>query len=146
MPPSSHNKFSGKLKKTRVDKRIPCRVRDISTSQLTRVIEKTLTGTVVGFHAFGYDPAGNMTTMQKSGGTPNVVFVTTRAHNPLNQVTGLSGGGATLVRGVLNEPGSASIAKAGQPLVPARMTAGNTFEDELNLSTGQNTVTRSRAL
>ena len=109
-------------------------------SQLTRVIEKTLTGTVAGIHAFGYDPAGNMTTMQKSGGTPNVVNVTTRAHNPLNQVTALSGGGATLVRGVLNEPGSASIAKAGQPLVPARMTAGNTFEEELNLSTGQNTI------
>lgn len=62
-------------------------------SQLTRVIEKTLTGTVAGVHAFGYDPAGNMTTMQKSGGTPNVVNVTTRAHNPLNQVTALSGGG-----------------------------------------------------
>lgn len=77
-------------------------------SQLTRVIEKTLTGTVAGIHAFGYDPAGNMTTMQKSGGTPNAVNVTTRAHNTLNQVTGLSGGG------VLNEPGSASIGKAGQ--------------------------------
>jgi YD repeat-containing protein len=113
---------------------------DIPISQLTRVIEKTLTGTVAGVHAFGYDAAGNMTTMQKSGGTPNVVNVTTRAHNPLNQVTALSGGGATLVRGVLNEPGSASIAKAGQPLTPARMTAGNTFEEEFNLSTGQNTI------
>ena len=61
------------------------------------MIEKTLTGTVAGVHAFGYDAAGNMTTMQKSGGTPNVVNVTTRAHNPLNphnplnQVTALSG-------------------------------------------------------
>jgi hypothetical protein len=72
-------------------------------------------------HAFGYDPAGNMTTMQKSGGTPNAVNVTTRTHNSLNQITGLSSGGATLVRGVLNEPGSASIGKAGQPLLPARI-------------------------
>ena len=109
-------------------------------SQLTRVIEKTLTGTLAGVHAFGYDPAGNMTSMQKSGGSPNAVIVTARAHNSLNQITSLSGGGETLVRGTLDEPGSASVGKAGTPLVPARMTAGNTFEKELNLTTGQNDI------
>ena len=78
--------------------------------------------------------------MQKSGGTPNAVNVTTRAHNPLNQVTSLSGGGANLGRGVLKESGSARIAKAGQPLTPALMSARNTFVEELNLSTGQKTI------
>lgn len=111
-----------------------------SNSQLTKVIEKTLTGTLSGVHAFGYDPAGNMSSMQKSGGTPNAVNLTARAHNSLNQITGLTGGGQTLVRGTLNEPGSASIGKVGSPLVPARMTAGNSFEKELNLSSGQNNI------
>ena len=78
--------------------------------------------------------------MQKSGGTPNVVNVTARAHNMLNQITALIGGGSTLVRGGLNEPGRASVGKVGSPLVPARMTAGNSFEKELNLATGQNNI------
>jgi len=95
------------LKKAKTDERIPRRDSDISASQLTRVVEITLTGTVPGVRAYGYDPAEKMKTMQKSGGTPNVVNVTVRAHNPLNQVTSLSGGGANLGRGVLNESGSA---------------------------------------
>jgi hypothetical protein len=47
-------------------KGFPAETESFPPSQLTRVIEKILTGTVAGVHAFGYDPAGNMTTMQKS--------------------------------------------------------------------------------
>lgn len=109
-------------------------------SQLTSVSEKSLTGTLQGGWDYGFDPAGNITSVQASSGSSNPSALTKRSHNSLNQLTTLGGGGTTLVRGTLSEPGQVSVGLAGGGQKAARMIEGNRFETELPLQTGANSL------
>lgn len=111
-------------------------------SQLTDVIESpTSSSSVQAAWHYGYDSAGNLTTMQHTPAANQPLAVTTRAHNGLNQITGLSGGGKTLIRGTLNEPGNVAIGRTGMGDSPAKMTDDSTFEAELDLPAGTNSIT-----
>lgn len=109
-------------------------------SQLSSVVERSLSGTLqAGWH-YGYDPAGNVTTSQSSSDTSSAASITLRAHNNLNQITSFGGGGAALVRGVLDEEGTVSVGLSGSGSKPARMLDGDRFEAELDLQTGTNNL------
>ena len=64
----------------------------------------------------------------------------TAAHNSMNQITTLGGGGRTRVAGSLDEPGQVSVGIVGQGDKPARMLSGNRFETELELPAGTSTL------
>ena len=87
------------------------------------------------------DPAGNLLSLQHDPGPGQPLAVTTRAHNALNQITGVTGGGATLVRGTLDEPGHVAVGRAGIGDRPARMLDETTFEAELDLPEGTSDIT-----
>ncbi len=86
---------------------------------------------------WNYDQVGNRTSAQKDS------EATTSDYNEKNQLTGSTGGGKMLWRGILDEPGNVNLTNAAASIngQPARMLAGNVFEAELNLPTGANTVT-----
>jgi RHS repeat-associated protein len=72
-----------------------------------------------------YDASGNRTLHQRPGRTE------TAAYNARNQLTTLSGGGATVFRGSVSEP--AQVSHNGKP---ARVFADGTFEASLALGPG----------
>lgn len=86
---------------------------------------------------WNYDQVGNRTSAQKDS------EATTSSYNEKNQLTGSTGGGKMLWRGVLDEPGNVNLTSAAASIngQPARMLSGNVFEAELNLPVGQNMVT-----
>ena len=109
------------------------------SGQLTSVIEKDLTGGLRASHAFAYDAASNRTSAF-SAQTGTTAKAMTAAHNSMNQITSLGGGGKTRVAGSLDEPGQVSVGLAGQGDKPARMLSGNRFETELDLPSGTSTL------
>jgi YD repeat-containing protein len=109
------------------------------SGQLTSVIEKDLTGSLRASHAFAYDAGGNRTSAfsAQAGATAKAM---TAAHNNMNQITTLGGGGRTRVAGSLDESGQVSVGIVGQGDKPARMLYGNRFETELDLPAGTSTL------
>jgi len=99
--------------------------------------EKSLSGTLQSGWDYGYDPAGNITTVQNSSGS--TATVSNRSHKSTNQIDTI-GGGPTLVRGTLIEPGQVSVGIVGSGDKPARMLADNRFETELPLAAGPNAL------
>ncbi len=102
-----------------------------------------LTGSSVantGYH-YTYDPAGNIASKQVET-TGTSATMTTFTHNTLNQITDLGGTAGVkpvIVRGNTNEPATVKV-KPGIATASkdARMLAGNRFEANLDLTTGQN--------
>ena len=90
-------------------------------------------------HAFAYDAANNRTSAfsAQAGAAAKAM---TAAHNNMNQITTLGGGGRTRVAGSLDEPGQVSVGIVGQGDKPARMLSGNRFETELDLPAGTSTL------
>lgn len=109
-------------------------------SQLTSVAEKSLTGTLEGGWDYQHDLAGNITSIQNSSVSGGPVALTRRSHNATNQITSLGGGGISVIRGTLSEPGQASVGITGSGDKPARMLQDNRFETELALQPGNNSV------
>jgi RHS repeat-associated protein len=109
-------------------------------SQLASVAERTLSGTIQGAWDYSYDPAGNIASVQTSTGPANLAFITNRGHNSLNQIDSLGGGGPSIIRGTLDEPGKVSVGVVGQGDKPARMIQDNRFEAELALQEGANSI------
>ena len=109
-------------------------------SQLTSVAEKSLTGTLQGGWEYGHDMAGNLTSVQAASGIASPASLTNRAHNSLNQITTLGGGGTTTIRGTLSKPGQVSVGLTGHGDKPARMLEGDRFETELPLQQGGNSI------
>ena len=106
-------------------------------SQLTDVLESATPSSAVqsAWH-FNYDAAANLRSAQHTPASNQAVSVNTRAHNNLNQITGLSGGGSTLVRGTLDEPGNVAVGITGHSDRPAKMVNETTFEADLDLPPG----------
>lgn len=84
---------------------------------------------------WSYDAVGNRTSAQDDAHT------TTSFYNQKNQLTSTAGGGNTLWRGTLDEPGVVDLTSATVNGQPARMLPGNVFEANLDLPAGPNTVT-----
>ena len=78
---------------------------------------------------------GNRTNAQANSET------TTSHFNEKNQLLSMTGGGNTLWRGTLNEPGVVDFTSASVNGQPARMLPGNVFEANLDLPPGPNQVT-----
>ena len=106
-------------------------------SQLTDVLESAApTSSVQSAWHFNYDTAANLRSIQHTPASNQAVSVNTRTHNNLNQITGLTGGGSTLVRGTLDEPGNVAVGITGHSDRPAKMLNETTFEAELDLPPG----------
>jgi RHS repeat-associated protein len=88
-----------------------------------------------GTWVWRYDAVGNRTNAQANSET------TTGHYNEKNQLFSMTGGGSTLWRGTLDEPGLVDFSSATVNGQPARMLPGNVFEANLDLPAGQNTVT-----
>jgi len=106
-------------------------------SQLTDALESaTPTSAVQSAWHFNYDTASNLRSIQHTPGSTQAIRVNSRNHNNLNQITGLAGGGRTLVRGTLDEPGNVAVGITGESDRPAKMVNETTFEAELDLPAG----------
>ena len=88
-----------------------------------------------GSWVWRYDAVGNRTNAQANSET------TTGHYNEKNQLFSMTGGGSTLWRGTLDEPGLVDFTSATVNGQPARMLPGNVFEANLNLPAGENQVT-----
>ncbi|MEI7912820.1 MAG: RHS repeat-associated core domain-containing protein, partial [Verrucomicrobiota bacterium] len=108
--------------------------------QLTGVVEKALSGELRGGWTYGYDPAGNRYSSMHSGAEGSTATAATAAHNSMNQITALGGGGTTRVAGTLSKAGRVSVGIAEQGEHPARMLPGNRFEAEVNFPAGTSTL------
>ena len=109
-------------------------------NQLTGVVERSLSGALLGGWTYGYEAAGNRYSSMHTGADGSTATATTTTHNNMNQITGIGGGGRTKVAGTLNEPGKISVGIAGQGTRPARMLADNRFEADLALPAGNSTL------
>ena len=96
--------------------------------RLDRLEGVTRTGTA-GLWRNGYDAVGNRISAQTPDG------VTGSAYNVRNELRTVSGGGTTLFRGRLNEPGTVTV--AGTLATPL---AGNEFEARIVTTPGTNQV------
>jgi len=86
--------------------------------------------TVLKRYAYAYDPAGNRTAEQIDDA------VTLSAYDNLNRLTSQAPGGAMVVAGSLNEPGTVTISG-----VPAVVDANNNFRGTVPTTSGTNTFT-----
>jgi len=109
-------------------------------SQITGVVEKALSGALRSGWTYGYDASGNRYSATHSGAEGSTATAATAAHNSMNQITALGGGGTTRVAGTLSKPGRVSVGIAEQGEHPARMLPGNRFEAEVNLPAGTSTL------
>jgi YD repeat-containing protein len=86
--------------------------------------------TVIQRYAYAYDPAGNRTIEQIDDA------VTLSAYDNLNRLTSQAPGGAMVIAGLLNEPGTVTING-----VPATVDANNNFRGTVSTTSGTNTFT-----
>lgn len=99
------------------------------------VRSNSLTGTILKQFIYGYDKAGNRTGEKiYAGGTG--VSMTKDIHNPLNQLTNLSVGGAMRFKGRLSEIGTATVAGSAATVNPANTN----FIGYASVTNGANTV------
>ena len=98
------------------------------------VRSNTVAGAILKRFVYGYDKAGNRTgeSVQTSGASS----VISAAHNNVNQLTSIAGGGATRFKGSLNELGTVTVAGSAAPL-DSRNT---NFTGFATTTTGTNTV------
>lgn len=77
-----------------------------AVDQLTRAVQHATdpSETVLQRYAYAYDPAGNRTVEQIDDS------VTLSSYDPLNRLTAQAPGGPLVVAGLLNEPGTVTIA------------------------------------
>jgi RHS repeat-associated protein len=86
--------------------------------------------TVIQRYAYAYDPAGNRTVEQIDDA------ITLSAYDNLNRLTSQAPGGAMVIAGSLNEPGTVTISG-----VPAVLDANNNFRGTVPTTSGTNTFT-----
>ncbi|MEO8615798.1 MAG: RHS repeat-associated core domain-containing protein [Luteolibacter sp.] len=109
-------------------------------SRLTSVAEKSLAGALEKGWDYQHDLAGNISSIQESSVSGGPVALSRRNHDSSNRITSLGGGGTSVIRGTLSEPGQASVGITGSGDKPARMLQDNRFETELTLQPGNNSV------
>ncbi|MEM9300335.1 MAG: RHS repeat-associated core domain-containing protein [Bacteroidota bacterium] len=94
--------------------------------------------------SFGLDEgkgASNRTSEQiDMGGTATLG---TAAHNNLNQLTSVAGGGQMRVSGTLDEPATVSVSANGASAVDASVDGSNNFEASVDVNEGSNTLSIS---
>lgn len=103
--------------------------------RLGRADRQNPDATEAGTWVWRYDAVGNRTNAQANSES------TTAHYNEKNQLFSMTGGGSTLWRGTLDEPGLVDFTSATVNGQKARMLPGNVFEANLDLPAGQNTVT-----
>jgi RHS repeat-associated protein len=109
-------------------------------SQLVSVAERSLSNVLEAGWDYGYDLAGNMSSVQTVTAPGQPALATRRGHNALNQIDSWGGSGKTIVRGSIDEPGQVAVGAGGGGMKPARMLEGNRFEAELSLPEGNQTL------
>ncbi len=109
-------------------------------TDFTAVAEKSLTSNLESGWDYQHDLAGNITSVQNSSVSGGPATLTRRNHNATHQITSLGGGGISIIRGTLSEPGEVSVGLTGSGDKPARMLADNRFETELPLQPGSNSL------
>ena len=116
-----------------------------SSDQLKSVVNKALPGSSVETlgHHYTYDKAGNLGSKQLETSVSGS-NMTTYTHNPMNQITGISGAGGTQIvrlRGQTNEPATVKVKPASSAIwKDARLLSENRFEADLGLGTGSNPI------
>ena len=103
-----------------------------AADQLTRAVKHATdpSETILQRYAYAYDPAGNRTVEQIDDS------VTLSSYDTLNRLTAQAPGGPLVVAGLLNEPGTVTIAG-----VPATVDATNAFRGTVPTVAGMNAFT-----
>jgi RHS repeat-associated protein len=108
---------------------------DYTYDPLYRLTGATRSAGGTGLWQWTYDAVGNRLTNQLDN------TVATSTYNERNQLLSTTGGGLLRWIGSLNEPGSVTFTSALVNGKPARMLQGNFFEANLDMPSGNNTVT-----